>query len=210
MTWAYPAQSVKAGWAFAFISEEMTNVSPKCVIFVEINLFIMKKALLILLAITCVLCASAQEADSLKVQSPTTTIDSLASQLNKLQHDYDYMYCDYELHKLLTSIKELSSSINISANGVLINYYNSSYNRNLYSSYVGNYNACYESYQTLKGGIDVAQTVVVSKILSSSFSEEEIHLLQREISLIQPALNSVEKALEFYDTAIQAYKRKRF
>ena len=61
----------------------------------------MKKIVLLIIAVVGAFQAYAQNSDSLQAQSAAATIDSLSLRLNQLQHDYDFMYCDYELHKLL-------------------------------------------------------------------------------------------------------------
>ena len=102
----------------------------------------MKKLLLFIVAIICALSTSAQEIDSSRAQPVAVSIDSLSIRLNKLQRDYDFMYCDYELHKLLMDLKDLSHSIGKSSNAVLINFYNSRFDRDLYNSYLNDYDAC--------------------------------------------------------------------
>ena len=59
----------------------------------------MKKIVLLVIAIVSVLQASAQEVASLQNHSVAISVDSLTLRLNKLQHDYDFMYCDYSLQR---------------------------------------------------------------------------------------------------------------
>ena len=61
----------------------------------------MKKILFtILLAFFGVIYVNAQEIDSLQIKSDTISIESLAARLDKLQHDYDYLYCESKLNSL--------------------------------------------------------------------------------------------------------------
>lgn len=168
----------------------------------------MKKILLLLVALISALQASAQNVESMQNQSATVSIDSLSLRLNKLQHDYDFMYCDYELHKLLMDFKDLSNSIHISSNGVVINYYNTKYERALYESYLNNYEAYSFSLKSLKERNEVVRLVVLTKMWSSNFSDTEQNVIKTSLDAIQAAASTAESALNYYDAAIKAYKSK--
>ena len=91
----------------------------------------MKKLLLLIVFIGSVLNAYADGTAFPQIQTAAVSIDSLTSRLEKLQHDYDYMKCDYEAFKLDKDLTDLAHNINISTNGILINVYNSRYNNDL-------------------------------------------------------------------------------
>ena len=95
----------------------------------------MKKVLLLLVTFVSVIYVSAQEVNSSQSQSAPISIDSLSIKLNEIQHNYDFMYCDYELHKLIMDLKDLAHSIDNSSNGVLINVYNSRFVRIMTSEF---------------------------------------------------------------------------
>ena len=169
----------------------------------------MKKLLLLLVALVSALQASAQNVESMQNQSATVSIDSLSLRLNKLQHDYDFMYCDYELHKLLMDFKDLSNSINSLSNGAVTDYYNTKYERALYESYLNNYEACSFSLNTLKDKYEVIRLMVLTKMASSNFTDEEQKVINSYFGTIQGAVTAAENSLNYYDTAIKAYKSKR-
>ena len=54
----------------------------------------MKRLVLLVLAIASVLQVSAQDIDTLQNKPTDISVDSLSVRLNKLQHDYDFLYCD--------------------------------------------------------------------------------------------------------------------
>lgn len=169
----------------------------------------MKRILILLVTIVSVLNASAQETDSLKCQSSANLVDSLSLRLNKLQNDYDYLCCDYELNKLIMELQDLSHSIRISANEVVIQLYNSSYDRDLYVSYLKDYESSGKCLDSLKEKIDVVRIRVLFKIASSVFSDQEMGVLYSSFDVIQAGVSAVESALGFYDIAIEAYRKKR-
>ena len=169
----------------------------------------MKKLLLLIVTIISALNASAQEIDSSLVQSADIPIDSLSIRLNKLQHDYDFMYCDYVLHKLLMDLKDLSHSIGSSSNGVLINFFNSRYDHALYNSYLVSYDAYSALLNSLKESIETTQMAVLIKEASSGFSDAELSVLGSSLNTINKAVTSVEASLNYFDATIKAYRSKR-
>ena len=169
----------------------------------------MKKGLLFLVAIVSVLYTSAQEIDSLNYHSAAISIDSLSIRLNNLQHDYDFLFCDYQLHKIIADLKDLAHSINNSSNGVVINYYNGRYDRALYTSYVNKYDSDCALFDALKENFESVGAFVAVKTVSSGFTEKEINVLNASFRVIEKAVINVESSLQYYDVAINAYRNKR-
>lgn len=168
----------------------------------------MKKLLLLIISVGSVLHASAQVVNSLQGQPESAVVNSMSLRLEKLQHDYDFMYCDFQMHKVLMDLKDLSHSIDISSNGALINFYNSRYDYRMYKSYLDSYTSSYTLYESLKESVDVVKAAVFVRIDSSTFTEDEKNLLISGFVLIQKAVTKVERSLEYYDTVIKAYKSK--
>ena len=156
-----------------------------------------------------ILNASAQEVDSSQVQSSPVSIESLSLKLDKLQHDYDYIYCDYELHMLMMDLKDLSHSIGRSSNAVIINYYNGRYDRDLYNSYVVEYESACNLFDSMKDKVEVVQRAVTLKITVSSFTDAELNVLSSYFDVIDASIANVEKGLNYYNVTIKAYRSKR-
>lgn len=169
----------------------------------------MKKLFFLFVTVVGVLNASAQEINSSQSQSVEISIDSLSFKVNKLQHDYDFMYCDYELHKLLMDLKDMSHTVDNAANGVLINFYNSRYDRALYNTYLDHYDALCALFDSLKREIEAAQIAVGVKVMSASFTDTELNVLSARFNTIDKAIATAEKSLEYYNVAIKAYRSKR-
>lgn len=169
----------------------------------------MKKLLLLIVFIGSVFNAYADGTAFPQIQTAALTIDSLTSRLEKLQHDYDYMYCDYEAYKLNKDLTDLAHSIDISTNGILINVYNSRYDRNLYEVYSENYAASCELLETLKGKIETIKTLVFLKILTSGFTDGEIEMLNASFGVINNTVNKVQKSLDYYDVVLKSYRSIR-
>jgi len=168
----------------------------------------MKKLLLLFVFIGSVLNANADGTDFPQVKSATITIDSLTSILEKLQHDYDYMHCDYEAFKLDKDLNDLYHNINISTNGILINVYNSRYDNDLYKVYLDSYTAFCNLFESLKSKMESVKTLVFLKILTSGFTDEEIQVLTSTFTVIDNSVNKVQKALDYYDVVLKIYRRK--
>lgn len=169
----------------------------------------MKKLLLLIVFIGSVLQAYADGIDFPQVKSAATTIDSLTSKLEKLQHDYDYMYCDYQAFRLKKDLSDLDNSISISSNSILINVYNSRYNNDLYKVYSENYTSCCDLLESLKRNIESTKTLVFLKILTSGFTEQEIEVLTNSFTVIDNTVTKVQRSLDYYDVVLKAYKSNR-
>ena len=167
----------------------------------------MKKLLLLIFFIGSVFHAYAHDVVSPQVQSPAITTDSLSLRLEKLQHDYDYMYCDYEIYKLIMDLKDLTHSIDINTNSILISYYNSRYDKEIYEVYTENYTASCSLFESIKNKIEPIKTLVFLKILTSGFTDEEVEVLTTSFNVIDNTVNKVQKALDYYDVVLKIYKR---
>ena len=171
----------------------------------------MKKVFLLLVAIASVLQVSAQEKNnSLQDQTATVSIDSLSIRLERLQHDFDFLSCDYQLQKLIMDLKDLSLAISNSSNGVVINVYtNSRYNRNLYNAYLNEYESDNSLFDTLKEHAKVLKAAVFVKMMTSGFSDEERSVLTKSLNVVEAAIITVESSLNRYNIAIEAYRDLR-
>ena len=170
----------------------------------------MKKVLLFIISVVSVLHSYAQNVDSVQVHSTATTIDSLSLRLNKLQRDYDFLYCDYELNKLMLDLKDLSSSLDIMSNRILIDYYNNiAYYQALYTAYRDNYDAKCVLFNSLKDKIETVKLAVLVKMAASVFSEQEQDVIYSCFSVIQKSVKNVELSLDCYNVALRAYQSKR-
>ena len=55
----------------------------------------------------------------------TKDVENLSSKLNTLQHDYDYLYCNYMLTDIQLNLKDFENGLNVKSNAILINCYQS-------------------------------------------------------------------------------------
>ena len=164
-----------------------------------------KVALFILTMLCCVLNTNAQEIPTSQTDSNKAIIDSLSFQLNKLQRDYDYLRCEFDLKDLKNEVEIFCNKINISSNAVLLHCYNSGFNYVLYSAYEDNYEASIKAFESLKNAISAAKAFVAMKMMVSDFSEEEINLLQQLFDHSDLQINSAEQALKYYKVVIDMY-----
>jgi CRISPR/Cas system-associated endonuclease Cas3-HD len=165
----------------------------------------MKKGFLFIFLVVSVLHAYAQDVDS----SASITIDDLSLKLEKLQHDYDYLTCDFELYRLKSELDGLSQDANIKANGVLINIYNSQYNRELYTAYTRNYDAYCALFDTLKEKYEHLKTMVMLKIVKSIFSDTQLSVINATFNSIDKSIATVDSALDYYNYVVKAYRDNR-
>lgn len=165
----------------------------------------MKRLLLLIVFVGSVLNASAQSG---LLQSDSTSVDVVSQKLANLQRSYDFMTCDYELFKLITDLKDLSSSLDIASNGALINAYHTKFDYELYDVYSNHYKSFCTLFDSLKKKTKSVKLMVLLKMEETNFTEAEISVLNSSFSLVDKATATAEKALDYYDIVIKAYKSK--
>lgn len=158
----------------------------------------MKKLLLLIIFVISTFQVSiAQNIDS--------RIDSLSWRLERLQYNYDYISCEYELYKLNMQYNALIQDIDISNNEIKIDLYHNEYKYNLYISY----SACYDSYvslyESLKKTYKEVKAFVVYKINTAKFSSKDIDLLNSYFDVIDTGISTVELGLKSFEYNLQSY-----
>lgn len=175
------------------------------------NIMVMKNILLVIvIAMVGTLSALAQEVDSLQIDSTETSLDSLVVKLNILQRNYDYLYCDLELNKAQVELKDLSNSISIASNSLLISYYQGKYDRDLYDSYSRLYESYLKNLDSSCDKVEVVKLAVVSKALTSNFTEQEIGVITKTIGLLDSLIANAESSLKHFKVVIDAYRSLRW
>ena len=172
---------------------------------------VMKNILLVIvIAMVGTLSALAQEVDSLQIDSTETSLDSLVVKLNILQRNYDYLYCDLELNKAQVELKDLSNSISIASNSLLISYYQGKYDRDLYDSYSRLYESYLKNLDSSCDKVEVVKLAVVSKALTSNFTEQEIGVITKTIGLLDSLIANAESSLKHFKVVIDGYRNLRW
>lgn len=175
------------------------------------NSKVMKRTLLIIvIAMVGSLNAIAQEIESVQIDSTEISIDSLVVKLNTLQRNYDYLYCDLELNKAQLELKDLSNSISIASNALLISYYQENYDRDLYDSYSRLYESYLKNLDASCDKVEVVKLAVVSKALTSNFTEQEISIITKAIGLLDSSIANVESSLKHFKVIIDGYRSLRW
>ena len=171
----------------------------------------MKKILLVIvIAMVGTLNALAQDVDSLQIDSTETSLDSLVVKLNILQRNYDYLYCDLELNKAQLELKDLSNSISIASNSLLISYYQGKFDRDLYDSYSRLYESYLNNLDSTYDKVDAVKLLVVGKALTSNFTEQEISIITKTIGLLDSSIANVESSLNHFKVVIDGYRKLRW
>ena len=172
---------------------------------------VMKKILLVIvIAMVGTLSALAQDVDSLQIDSTEKSLDSLVVKLNTLQRNYDYLYCDLELNKAQLELKDLSNSISIASNSLLISYYQGKYDRDLYDSYSRLYESYLNNLDSTYDKVDAVKLLVVGKALTSNFTEQEISIITKTIGLLDSSIANVESSLNHFKVVIDGYRKLRW
>lgn len=164
----------------------------------------MKKVLLLIIIAVTSVYASAQNTSSAAI-----TIDSLSARLEKLQQDYDYLLCDFELYRIMADQRELNQDIKIQTNAILLDIYNSKYNRDLYKAYLDNYDINCALFDSQKEGYEIVKKFVRLKAITSDFSDIQIGKLENTLKLIDKGVEAVNSSLRYYKFLVDTYRDKR-
>lgn len=163
----------------------------------------MKNLLVLLVMFITTISISAQERNELQ------KIDSLQYQLDKLQHDYDFLDCSFKLYRLATDLRLFNNIINTKSSEILIKCYHSRYDSMLYRVYKDHYDASEENLTSKEYLAFSTIFLVMGKMESSTFSEEEIKLLNVAIKNVESSLSAAKSALNYYDVVLGIYKDLR-
>ncbi len=168
----------------------------------------MKKILLLMFLCTISICAKAQEADSLQTKT-NISIEELAAKLEKLQHDYDFLYCRSELDRVCDRLDNVILDIRIETNNIISACYN--HNKadiDFYISSMKLYNQNKESFGIHKFNAEMAKGSISLRMLVSNFSEAETEILNSSLALLDNKLTYIEKLFDSYKEIIDTYKEK--
>ena len=162
----------------------------------------MKKVLLLIISVLFAIQANAQTQE----EAPAVTIDSLSTKLAELQHNYDFLYCDFKLYQRKTNLDQLSQDIKIIRNELSIGIYHERYDRDFYTVLSEDYDAKCELYNAFKRQFEVVQELVTIKIITTGFTESELNVFNAYIKTIESTMEVVEKGLKYYDRLLKIYK----
>ena len=166
----------------------------------------MKKVLLFIISVLFAIQANAQTQE----EAPAVTIDSLSTKLAELQHNYDFLYCDYKLYQIKTDLNQLSQDIKMIISELNINIHHERYDHDLYTAYSDNYDSFCNLYNTYKRNFESLRELVTIKTIITEFTEPELNLFNSYIKTIELCMGFVESNLELYDLCLKNYRDKRW
>ena len=165
----------------------------------------MKKVLLLIISVLFAIQSNAQEQE----EAPTVTIDSLSTKLAELQHNYDFLYCDFELYQIKTNLEQLSQDIKIKVSELNIDIHHERYDHDFYTLLSENYDSYCNLYDSYKRNFEAVQKLVIIKTVTTGFTESELNLFSAYIETIESAMKVVEKSLKYYDSLLKIYKDEK-
>lgn len=162
----------------------------------------MKKLSLLLMLFLFATNISAQDIS----ESATQKIDSLQTQLNKLQHDYDYLYYNNEFNNLKYDLKTLRNEILASSALTSIYVLIGEYDKETYIKLKENFDSFNERYIIENEMVSLWKTILPYKLSMSNFSEEEKKLIENSLKVVEECYYNIKGALEHQEFLIDKYK----
>lgn len=138
-----------------------------------------------------------------------SVVDSLSSQLNKLQHDYDFLFCDFKLTQEVEKLNTLNHSISLSTDRIMMDLYHNAYNYEMATLRTKELESLKSNYDSQKQSIQSTKTLVMLKMVTLDFTKEELDVLHSYFNSIDATCNSIEAGLRLHEAALTEYKRLR-
>jgi hypothetical protein len=167
----------------------------------------MKKLLLVICALLCANMLFAQE-NVKKEKDLAVVVDSLTTKLNKLQKDYDYLYCKILLNDGIINLNDVKNDISNSSNMLLFVINQGRFDYGAYNTHKELYNAAIKKLDVTKVEAESVKNFVTLKMITSNFSENELSALQHRLNFLDYSIFSVEAYLKLYDLYIKEYRNK--
>ena len=158
----------------------------------------MKKIILLFLFI-------ATYSSAIKAQEQASKINSLATELSRLKHGYDYLYCEYKLTTLSLEIKIFANDLRITTNHIISNGYNNNYSDTIYKGLKRNYDEYLKSYESYLSLFQARSFLIPSVIENSSIYEHEINYLKNLAESVEQSLKYVKTALDQQKIILDVY-----
>ena len=133
-------------------------------------------------------------------------IDSLQTQLDKLQRDYDFLNCELKLGGIVNNLSISSNKLMTQSNNLLIKCYHISYDRSTYKMYKEYYDVSLQEYLSARFNAYTAIDFVSLRIESCNFNKLEIMSLKASINTIEAALKSLKSNLDFFKGILDVYE----
>ena len=164
--------------------------------------------LTILIAFMGIVNATAQEVDSLQTQQSDVVVDSMAmTKQNKLQRDFDFLSCRFEVTEVMNALSNFIQEVKIGSLEILISCYHNSFSYDLYKTWKDNFNAQTELFEGLKEKVSSVTVSISFQMLLSDFSKEEVDILMSAVKVFATQIDSAESALKVYEIALDMYGR---
>jgi hypothetical protein len=168
----------------------------------------MKRLFIVLIAIVFSISVNAQE-NVKKEKDLAAIVDSLTAKLEKLQNDYDFLWCNYELNKTSQQLTNLSDALSIKINELKFMIYNERFNYNLYKVFKEYYDAVVRNYNSIKEGIPTLKMNIRIIMMTSNFTELQKDILRHTMgSVLDNGMGVVDQCLSLYKSYLEEYYKK--
>lgn len=147
----------------------------------------------------------AQEADSLSAPNLAAEVDNLKERVAKLQHDFNYLDCCYQIDQVRFKLDIARNSIGIEARALQLVDYHSSFDAEYYEACRANYEAYKASFDAQKDYAQHLKTLLSLKMVLYNFTEQELDVLEQALKAVDSSIKVVEKSLDLYKLTLRQY-----
>lgn len=165
-------------------------------------------ALILLISLATVFNTYAQ--DSLSVKRELTLImmiDNLNTKVKNLQHDYNFTFCDSQLHKIQSDFIQLRQDIIIQSNTILGDIAVIGYNEALETSFIKLLAQYCAEFEGLKEKYESVKNLVNTYMDATDFHEAELGVLNAYFDAINKSITTIDLALQKYVKTAKLYSK---
>lgn len=156
---------------------------------------------------TLVLLLSLVSIQAQTVKELSLKVDSLQLKLDKLQHDYDFLYCECKLNKVKADVDIFRNELKIMTNSIDINIINN--NTKAYTITKMTYEECLKNYENHKRLYQANVFLISTKLENSNLNEIELNVLKNIAESIEYSLEYIGKILQNQKDMLDVYRNIR-
>lgn len=138
-------------------------------------------------------------------QTPSSikySIDSLSYKVENIQHQYNYLKCDFELYKMQNDFNIMCTEIAGYIDRLLIYKTYNAYDNKMATQNRSLYLAAYKKYETLKKKYDTVTKFIATMVAISNFSESQLNVIEAYLEAINQGMKVTQISLDYYKATI--------
>ncbi len=134
-------------------------------------------------------------------------VQRLVQRVDSLEHELSYLNLTYELNTLNSDITIFADEVYTRFVAIKLDISNRNFNSELGDSYQQYYESCQNKKQSISELIEVKSLFFNLKVVTSSYSEDEVSMLKTRYNVINNAYDVLEHSMNLLRFIVDEYNR---